>query len=1068
MKNSARKRRVMRPLRRYCVAGAITGVLMCLLTYAARGTAPDPFLAANGVYIRNGHGTGDIVPLRGINLGGWLIMEGWMCPMDSGSLSDNYTVVSTLDANFGVTTEQSLIRTFQYNWITANDLDNIRAMGMNLVRVPVWWGNFETLAGAWRADAFDRLDWVVSNAWQRGIYTIIDMHGVVGGQSTEASTGHANQNLYWSNGSYQSQTATIWSNIAAHFNGNPGVAAYDLMNEPYGAPNDATLWSLYNSLYHTIRAADPGHMIVLEGGYNGLADLPSPTAYGWTNVIYSAHEYQYGSSGSVSGVETGIDNQVNYYNSHQSLNVPDFIGEFNCFSPGTNPVSVWEYAIQSFDDNNISWSPWAYKATHGSSGSQDSWGLYDPSGSFPVVPNIASDSSTTISNDWYQNRYVAFGINAMLQRSLGAPLAVADSYTATSGVTLAVSSAAGVLANDLEINIAQPGILNTAVLVTGPANGTLTLNSSGALSYTSTPGFTGTDTFRYSDYDGYVDSVNIATVTVQVNSATIPLGWSDEDIGSSSPAGQGQYDAGSGLWTVSGGGAGIGGTSDQFNYLWENWSGDGNLIAEVTSSQNSGPAARAGVMFRGDDGANTAFAEVVVTPSGVNFEWRSHNNGQVSSVQVTGITTAVWVMLTRSAGSSFTGYYSVNGTNWTQIGTAQTVSGLSTVVLAGLAVTSGNGATLNTATFTNVSVTSLSAWQQWQVQYFDKVGNPQAAADVDADGDGQSNLQEYLAGTDPTNAASYFQITSITAQSNGLYVAWMGGGGTTNVLQATSALGGTYSNVSPNIILSGSEVTTTNYLDSGSLTLISGGASDNASDPAYTGGNFNGANGGSGLVAWVVSPANNTSNAQWFIGSSTTNGYNPPTGGIDSTGGKSWGSFAKNGATGTAIRVFSSGVLLTGQTFSLDMDNGYVESGSSVGFDLQNTSGQTLLEINYIGANPGGSYGSIDGTGAHSLGVPYTDGGVHAQITLTSASTYSASLKPTSGSVVNFSGTLLDPSGGQGIAQVRLFDANVAAGNSGANWMVFWNNFNVSNVTNIVNTGATDAPARYYRVLLVP
>jgi len=332
-----------------------------------------------------------------------------------------------------------------------------------------------------------------------------------------------------------------------------------------------------------------------------------------------------------------------------------------------------------------------------------------------------------------------------------------------------------------------------------------------------------------------------------------------------------------------------------------------------------------------------------------------------------------------------------------------------------------------------------------------------------------SNQQEFLAGSDPTSSTSYFHITSITVQSNGVDVAWMGGGGTTNVLQATSSMDGTsYSNVSPNMVLTGSGMTTTDYLDSGSLTVVSGGASDNASDPAYTGGNFNGANGGTGFSPWVVSPASNTGSAQWFIGSSTTNGFNPPTGGIDSTGAKSWGSFANNGGTGTAIRVFSAGALLTGQVFSLDFDNGYVEAGDSVGFDLQNSSGQTLLEINYIGANAAGSYGSIDGTGAHSLGVSYTDGGLHAHITLTSATTYSATLVANTGSMANFNGTLINPSGGQGITQIQLFDNNVAAGNSGANWMMFWNNLNITSVTNTVNTGAPNTPARYYRVLLVP
>jgi endoglucanase len=1056
----------------FCLTRVIASALICFLAYSAKGQTTDLFLSANGVNVRNGHGTGDVVPLRGVNLGGWLVMEGWMCPMDTGSHTDMYSLTSTLDNNFGTNIEQSLIRTYQYNWITANDLANIRKMGMNVVRVPVWWGNFETLAGVWRADAFDRLDWVVSNAWERGIYTVIDMHGVVGGQSTSASTGQMNQNQYWNSTADQNATATIWSNIAAHYSGNPGVAAYDLINEPYGSPNDSTLWTMYTSLYQTIRSADPSHIIIMEGGYNGLGDLPSPQSHSWSNVIYSAHEYEFSDEGSVSGIEAGINNQVSYYDSHQYWSVPDFIGEFNCFSPGGgcsgSALGVWEYAATNFDNNNMSWTPWTYKATHGSSGSCDSWGLYDPSSTFPTVPNIASDPSGTISNDWYQNNDIGFGINATLQRSLGAPLAVADSYTATSGVTLVVSSP-GVLANDLDINNGQSGIQMTAVLVAGPSNGTLTLNSNGSFQYTSTAGFSGTDTFRYSVYDGYADSVNIATVTIQVITTLVPPGWTDQDIGSPSPAGQGQYSASTGIWTVSGGGAGIGGTSDQFNYLWEDYTGDGNLIAEVTSLQATNSGASAGIMFRGDVGTGTAFASVVVTSGGVNFEWRNFNNGSGSSVQVAGIAPPVWVMLTRSGGSGFSGYYSMDGTNWTEIGTAQTISGLSAEVLAGLAVTSGSSGTLNTATFTNVSVTPLTAYQQWQVQYFPLgVTDPNAAAGADPDGDGMSNLQEFLAGTDPTNGASYLHITSISFLSNGVNVAWMGGGGTTNVVQATAAMGGAYSNISPNIVLPASGTsTTTNYLDSGTLTVISGAASDNASDPAYTGGNFNGANGGTGFNPWVVSPAPNTGNAQWFIASSSTNGYNPPTGNIDSTGGKSWGSFANNAGTGTAVRVFSAGALVPSQVFSVDMDNGYVEAGDSVGINLQNSSGQTLLQVNYVGGNAAGDYAYVDSGGSHSLGVAYTDGGLHAHITLTSATTYSGSLIANDGSIGSFSGTLINPSGGQGISQIQLFDNNVAAANSGANWMVFWNNFNVTSVTNTVNTGVANAAARYYRVFLV-
>jgi hypothetical protein len=90
-----------------------------------------------------------------------------------------------------------------------------------------------------------------------------------------------------------------------------------------------------------------------------------------------------------------------------------------------------------------------------------------------------------------------------------------------------------------------------------------------------------------------------------------------------------------------------------------------------------------------------------------------------------------------------------------------------------------------------------------------------ADASADNDGDGQSNLQEYLAGTDPTNSASAFRVLSIVPANDNVLVSWKAGGGRTNVLQSAPDLTGSYTNISPNIILSGTGDTTTNYLDAG-------------------------------------------------------------------------------------------------------------------------------------------------------------------------------------------------------------------------------------------------------------
>jgi VCBS repeat-containing protein len=92
------------------------------------------------------------------------------------------------------------------------------------------------------------------------------------------------------------------------------------------------------------------------------------------------------------------------------------------------------------------------------------------------------------------------------------PVASDDNYTTTEDTTLTVPAVGGVLVNDSDVD----GDPLTATLGSGPSNGTLALDSTGAFEYTPKPDFTGVDTFTYVASDGKGGS-DMATVSIEID-----------------------------------------------------------------------------------------------------------------------------------------------------------------------------------------------------------------------------------------------------------------------------------------------------------------------------------------------------------------------------------------------------------------------------------------------------------------------------------------------------------------------------------------------------------------------
>ncbi|MCB9149972.1 MAG: tandem-95 repeat protein [Caldilineaceae bacterium] len=134
-------------------------------------------------------------------------------------------------------------------------------------------------------------------------------------------------------------------------------------------------------------------------------------------------------------------------------------------------------------------------------------------GSFTYTPDAnfnGADSFTYVANDGMVDS-AEKTVNITVNAANDAPVAAGDSYSTAEDTTLDVA-APGVLANDSDVE----GDTISAVLVSGPANGSLTLNSDGSFSYTPAANFNGSDSFTYKANDGQADS-GVTTVDITVN-----------------------------------------------------------------------------------------------------------------------------------------------------------------------------------------------------------------------------------------------------------------------------------------------------------------------------------------------------------------------------------------------------------------------------------------------------------------------------------------------------------------------------------------------------------------------
>lgn len=349
-------------------------VLTCVSTPAQAGKFPIEragYLHTQGRDIVDG--SGKVVHLRGVNIGGWLVTEGWMCGQsDNGGRG----ALEQLEARFGPQKAATLMNAWYDHWFTTKDLDVIQHWGFNAIRVPFSYRTLQDANGQWKRDAhnnidFSRMDWVVKEAARRNIYVVFDLH--VWPRQLEKD-GYGLPSRWSDDGkAVRAQMRDLWTEVARHYKGEAAVAAFDVINEPEGSPGNAP----HHAFSDAIRAQDPARMVIVE--WSGYENTPKEFP---VNTVYSDH-YAFKDPASLEKYRASLD-------AHPDVQVPLFLGEMK---PGQDTADGARWMAQAMNAQDWNWAVWTYKGV-----SVGGWAAFNYSKSLRY--DLSKDSFDSILAKW--------------------------------------------------------------------------------------------------------------------------------------------------------------------------------------------------------------------------------------------------------------------------------------------------------------------------------------------------------------------------------------------------------------------------------------------------------------------------------------------------------------------------------------------------------------------------------------------------------------------------------------------------------------------------------------------
>lgn len=240
--------------------------------------------------------------VRGVNLGGWLVLEKWMTPSVFEGLNavDETTWCVELGDQAG-----ARLRQHWKTFITRDDFVWLSGVGINAVRIPLghWvfgsnypyhraYGNYQYPYVEGGIDILDQaFDW----AEEFGIAILLDLHAAPGCQNGFDNGGIKDVCEWHTDPAYIDFSLWVLENLAQRYQGRNALHAIEVLNEPRWDITTEILKDYNTRAYYRIRQfCHPDDVaVVFHDGFRSYKEyLGFMTTPEFDNVVFDIHRYQ--------------------------------------------------------------------------------------------------------------------------------------------------------------------------------------------------------------------------------------------------------------------------------------------------------------------------------------------------------------------------------------------------------------------------------------------------------------------------------------------------------------------------------------------------------------------------------------------------------------------------------------------------------------------------------------------------------------------------------------------------------------------------------------------------------